>query len=126
LAIMLGRLRMSIDECEEAYMKFSEDIFKPRNAAVGAYNLLNAQGKFSTEALEANIKELIDKAELPQSEKFDDKRDDSCKTLVLFICKDLFNSLPDLFRSCARKMVPILYFVRTSIPKCQIQCGDSA
>ncbi|KAN0095699.1 Acyl transferase/acyl hydrolase/lysophospholipase [Hyaloscypha variabilis] len=82
LAIMLGRLRMSIDECEAAYMKFSEDIFKPRNAVVGAYNLLNAQGKFSTEALEANIKELIDKAELPQSEKFDDKREDSCKTFV--------------------------------------------
>jgi hypothetical protein len=123
---MLGRLRMSIDECEAAYMKFSEDIFKPRNAVVGAYNLLNAQGKFSTEALEANIKELIDKAELPQSEKFDDKREDSCKTLVLLQYKDLFNNLPDLFRLCARKMVRILSCVRTSILKCQIQCAGSA
>jgi hypothetical protein len=76
---MLGRLRMSIDQCEEAYMKFSEDIFTSPNAIAKAYNLVNANGRFSTQALETNVKELIDNVGLPQSEKFDDKRDDSCK-----------------------------------------------
>lgn len=76
---MLGRLRMSVDQCEDAYMKFSEDIFTSPNAVTKAYNLLNAKGRFSTQALEANIKELIDSAGLAQSEKFDDNRNDSCK-----------------------------------------------
>ena len=76
---MLGRLRMSIDECEDAYMKFSENIFKPPNAIVGAYNLINANGRFSTQALETSIKELIGSVGLPQSEDFKDKRNDSCK-----------------------------------------------
>ncbi|KAF8854495.1 FabD/lysophospholipase-like protein [Acephala macrosclerotiorum] len=82
LAIMLGRLRMSIDQCEDAYMKFSEDIFTSPNAIAKAYNLLNATGRFSTQALETNIKEFIDSAGLAQSEKFDDSRDGSCKVFV--------------------------------------------
>ncbi len=77
---MLGRLRMSIHECEDAYVKFSQDIFKPPNTMAKAYNFVNSNGRFSTQALENNIKELIDKMGLPQNELFKDKRDDSCKT----------------------------------------------
>jgi len=78
---MLGRLRMSIDQCEEAYVKLSEDIFTPRytNDIANAYSIVNAEGRFSTQPLEANIKRLIDHAGLPESEKFDDRREDSCK-----------------------------------------------
>jgi hypothetical protein len=79
---MLGRLRMSIDQCEEAYVKFSQEIFTPRRTSSLGQKLdfINAKGKFSTEALEANIKRLIDEMGLPQSEKFRDMRDDACFT----------------------------------------------
>jgi hypothetical protein len=84
LAIMLGRLRMSIDQCEKAYAKFSQDIFTPRSStAIGrARNFITAEGKFSTEALEIYIKELIDAAGLRASEKLEDLRSDSPKTFV--------------------------------------------
>ena len=84
MAIMLGRLRMSIDECERAYAKFSQDIFTARSTtAIGrARSFINAEGRFSTEALETYIKELIDVARLPQSEKLEDRRADSPKMSV--------------------------------------------
>jgi hypothetical protein len=84
LAIMLGRLRMSIDQCEGAYARFSQDIFTPQSStAIGRKrDFITAEGKFSTEALEAYIKELIDAAGLRASEKLEDLRADSPKTFV--------------------------------------------
>jgi hypothetical protein len=83
---MLGRLRMSIDQCEEAYVKLSEEIFTLRrvnaNILGRAYDFLNADGKFATQPLEANIKRLIQEAGLEENEKFDDRRADSCKVYV--------------------------------------------
>jgi hypothetical protein len=47
---MLGRLRMSIDQCEEAYLQLSEEIFTPQRANANvlgkAYDFVNADGKF--------------------------------------------------------------------------------
>ena len=84
MAIMLGRLRMSIDQCEGAYAMFSQDIFTPRSStAIGrARDFITAEGKFSTEALETYIKELIDTVGLRASEKLEDLRADSPKTFV--------------------------------------------
>jgi len=83
---MLGRLRMSIDQCEEAYLQLSEEIFTLRRANANvlgkAYDFLNADGKFSTQSLEVNIKRLIQEAGLAENEKFDDRRADSCKVYV--------------------------------------------
>jgi hypothetical protein len=75
---------MGIDQCEKAYAKFSQDIFTPRSStAFGrTRDLVNARGRFSTEALETYIKELIDVAGLPQSAKLEDRRSDSPKTCV--------------------------------------------
>lgn len=101
---------MSIDQCEKAYAKFSQDIFTPQSTtAIGrARNFINAEGRFSTEALETYIKELIDVAGFPQSEKLEDRRADSPKMCV-FEPKNM-NMLTrhaDLFLWCDKRMVQI-------------------
>lgn len=59
---MLGRLRMTLDQCEDAYLKLSEQIFTPKRSK---YNLLRgkdfllADGKFDHEILEKAIKDII-------------------------------------------------------------------
>ena len=63
LAIMLGRLRMSIDECEEVYVELSQKIFAPHRSKANivgqVLDFVNAQGKFSSEALQAGIKDVV-------------------------------------------------------------------
>lgn len=49
IAIMLGRLRMSLDECQRAYTALSETIFTKehhRANPVSLYKFLQADGKF--------------------------------------------------------------------------------
>jgi hypothetical protein len=54
---------MSVDECEEAYLDLSRNIFKPRRTEPNIFgrgsDFLQANGKFSTEELEAAIKEIV-------------------------------------------------------------------
>ncbi|TAQ88735.1 hypothetical protein B7494_g2948 [Chlorociboria aeruginascens] len=60
---MLGRLRMSVDECEMAYLNLAQNIFKFKRKGLNFFartsDFLQANGKFSTEALEATIKEIV-------------------------------------------------------------------
>jgi hypothetical protein len=63
IAIMLGRLRMSIDGCRKAYLKLSERIFCPKRRATNLFgqatDFLLANGRFDCQELEAIIKEVI-------------------------------------------------------------------
>lgn len=63
LAIMLGRLRMSLDSAEKAYKTLSERIFQPAHNEVDipgkTYDFLKANGKFSSEPLEVVIQEML-------------------------------------------------------------------
>jgi predicted acylesterase/phospholipase RssA len=60
---MLGRLRMSLDQCERAYLTLSEKIFTPKRSKrqfIGrAKDFLLANGRFDAEVLEAAMKECI-------------------------------------------------------------------
>ena len=70
IAIMLGRLRMTLEECRTAYLKLSEQIFNPRrtkfNVVGRAKDFLLANGKFDWMELEEAIKEIIGH-KLPES-----------------------------------------------------------
>jgi hypothetical protein len=83
LAIMLGRLRMTIDQCEEAFVDMSEKIFTPRRSQgnfVGqGLDFVNARGKFSTETLEACVKDVVRSRELSEDELFYKQGNDGCK-----------------------------------------------
>ena len=73
LAVMLGRLRMTLDECQDAYLRLSERIFNPRrhnlNYAGQAKDFLFANGRFDSQELEAAIKEiLVDRCKVPVDE----------------------------------------------------------
>ena len=60
---MLSRLRMTLEECEDAYLKLSKQILQPKragfNKAGQALDLLEGAGKFDAGALESAIKEVI-------------------------------------------------------------------
>ncbi|MGK2896123.1 MAG: hypothetical protein ACSLEY_00770 [Candidatus Saccharimonadales bacterium] len=54
---------MSVKECEDAYLKLSKEVFKPKRKhlfkAMGAADFLQANGKFESEALETAVKDCI-------------------------------------------------------------------
>ena len=82
---MLGRLRMTLDECESAYAMLSETIFTPvHNAANPAriYKFLNAKGKFSSAPLEDSIKSTIWSKDISESELLKDQDPDACRVFV--------------------------------------------
>lgn len=60
---MLGRLRMSVVECRDAYLELSKDIFRLKrgrfNKAGQVLDMLEGAGKFDAKALENAIKEVI-------------------------------------------------------------------
>jgi hypothetical protein len=54
---MLGRLKMSIDECISAYLTLSDDIFHKKRHRVTIKGKI--QGRFDSDALEAAVKQVI-------------------------------------------------------------------
>lgn len=85
IAIMLGRLRMTLDECESYYSLLSETIFTPvHNPAnpVRVYKFLNARGKFSSTPLEDCIKSTIRSKQLSEQTLLKDPDGDACKVFV--------------------------------------------
>ncbi|KAI5236675.1 phospholipase, patatin family protein [Aureobasidium subglaciale] len=58
IAIMLGRLEMSVDECIEAYIQLSEDVFHPkRRIPFGIKG--NVKERYDSEALESAVKKVL-------------------------------------------------------------------
>lgn len=86
LAVMLGRLRMILDECQAAYIKLSEQIFNPKrfnlNFVGRAGDFLLANGRFDSRTLEDAIKKIIvNQCGLPIDELLQE-RDSQCKVSV--------------------------------------------
>ena len=54
---MLGRLRMSVDDCIEAYLSLSDRIFQKKRHRVTMKG--NIQGRFDSEELARVVKEVI-------------------------------------------------------------------
>ena len=84
---MLGRLRMTLEACEDAYLKLSKKIFTPRsgNILMQKMDFLNANGKFDEKVLENAIKECI-KIKFPEMSPENvllKDPDPSCKTYAL-------------------------------------------
>lgn len=59
---MLGRLRMSLEECEAAYIKLSEKIFQPKRWRYSAMKLLDTvsmKERYDSKVLERTIRKVI-------------------------------------------------------------------
>jgi patatin-like phospholipase/acyl hydrolase len=86
LAIMLGRLRMSLAQCEELYSSLSEKIFIPRHSKANVLSrgtdLSSAKARFSEIPLEDSIDQAIKDAREDKNVLLRDSRPDACKVLV--------------------------------------------
>ena len=101
IANMLGRLRMSLDECEEAYKTLSKKIFSatahgsanPRRM----YDFLKANGKFDERPLEESIRDTLWGRNLAENELLQERDSEACK---VFVCATRAeNSAPAVLRS---------------------------
>lgn len=80
IALMLGRLRMTVDQCIEAYNEMSPEVFTKIHHRV---NLKNgkSQGRFDHEAMERHVKALVtDRLINPNELLKDSLAMGSCKT----------------------------------------------
>src|ERR1700722_11390015 len=53
IALMLGRLRMSVDECIDAYINLSKEVFDERTSFAGG------SAQYTASALEEKMKDII-------------------------------------------------------------------
>ncbi|CAE6447000.1 unnamed protein product [Rhizoctonia solani] len=90
IAIMLGRLRMSVDECILHYHRLAKHIFK-RNSAVQAGSLALAEHRFSPDNLEEAIKDVV-AGLTPSNTKMADHHGRCARTFVLAVRKHNLNN----------------------------------
>lgn len=59
IALMLGRMKMSVDECIETYSKLTPDIFgRPIRHRIRMTNM-DMQGRFDHKTLESGIRDVL-------------------------------------------------------------------
>jgi hypothetical protein len=91
---MLGRLKMSIDECIEAYMQLSNRIFQKKRHRVTVRGKI--QGRFDSDELEQAVKEVIRGQGLQDDALLKDAPGSTCKVQVNFIPYSKPLPLPEL------------------------------
>ncbi|KAJ6087073.1 hypothetical protein N7467_005987 [Penicillium canescens] len=78
IAIMLGRLRMTVEECIEAYTSLSDQVFEKKSRRFS----LKVKAKFNTADLEAVAKKIIRDRGFDQETLLQDSSDTVCKVFV--------------------------------------------
>ncbi|KAI1745266.1 hypothetical protein F4680DRAFT_401598 [Xylaria scruposa] len=86
IAIMLGRLRMTIEECIDAYVSLSDGVFQKRKHRFTLKGKI--QGRFDTQALERAIKNILVMHGYSEDELLRDESDTSCKVAVCAASKE--------------------------------------
>lgn len=86
IAIMLGRLRMTAQQCEDWYIKLMAKVFSKKKYKSGdpraPYAFLRGNGKFSHAPLIECVQEILDSENLPADQLLRDDADDPCKVFV--------------------------------------------
>lgn len=80
IAVMLGRLRMSVADCMQVYINLSEKAFTKKNLFDRAKGKVTLGPKFKTRALEDAIKQIIGEDWATKLLKEDDSK---CKVFAL-------------------------------------------
>ncbi|EXJ91939.1 hypothetical protein A1O3_00489 [Capronia epimyces CBS 606.96] len=86
IAIMLGRLEMTIDECIDAYLLLSDKIFQKKAHRVTIQGKI--QGRFDAKKLEEVIKEVVTKKKLPADTLLKSAGEATCKVFVCATSKE--------------------------------------
>jgi hypothetical protein len=74
---MLGRLRMTLDECIDAYISLSDEVFQKKRHRVTVKG--NIQGRFDSEKLANAVKRVIREQGLQENTLLKDEKETSCK-----------------------------------------------
>jgi hypothetical protein len=74
---MLGRLRMSIDDCIDAYLLLSDRIFQKKRHRVTVKG--DIQGRFDSDVLARAVQEVVVAQGLPENTLLKDVSDGACK-----------------------------------------------
>jgi patatin-like phospholipase/acyl hydrolase len=77
IAIMLGRLRMTVGECIQVYMKMFRGIFTKQQHRISLK--FRIQGRFDSLALEKSIKEVLLEKGYLEEEKLKDSSNAPCQ-----------------------------------------------
>ena len=77
---MLGRLKMRIEECIDAYASLSDKVFEKQRHRVTVKG--RVQGRFDTVALERAVKQMLVKRGLGEDALLKDSPDAACKVCV--------------------------------------------
>lgn len=80
IAIMLGRLRMTVDECIAAYTSLSNKVFEKKSHRVKINGQL--QGRFDSTALEQAVKQTLANSGHSKDALLKDCSDGACKVYV--------------------------------------------
>jgi len=80
IAIMLGRLEMTVDECISAYRELIKNIFEEKDSRYGIGKTGDIKAQFSSKALEAAMRKVIGSREgISESDLLNDGKDRGCK-----------------------------------------------
>jgi hypothetical protein len=74
---MLGRLRMTVDECIDAYLSLSDRVFQKKRHRISVKG--HIQGRFDSKELEQAVKDVVTKQGLPQDALLKDASETACK-----------------------------------------------
>ncbi|THY48275.1 FabD/lysophospholipase-like protein [Aureobasidium pullulans] len=85
IAIMLGRLEMSVDECIKVYSGLIATVFGVQLSKIPMNWKGKVKPRFDSAKLEVAIKQVISQSGLPEDTMFDDGIERGCKTFVCSI-----------------------------------------
>lgn len=77
IAVMLGRLRMSVDECIAAYTSLSDKVFEKKKHRISSSGKL--RGRFDSSALERAVKQVLEESGFGAEELLKDPSKTACK-----------------------------------------------
>jgi calcium-independent phospholipase A2-gamma len=82
IAIMLGRLEMSVDQCIEAYIGMMDVVFDPKDKKKLPFKIRNGkvQPQYKTKHMEQAIKQVISNAGWSSDDRFRGEKRSRCKT----------------------------------------------
>ena len=83
IAIMLGRLEMTVDDCIDAFTGMMDAVFQKKHTIPFKLFSRNIQSRFDTDTLKEKIKEVIEKAGYHREELMRGPKRSGCKVYVL-------------------------------------------
>jgi hypothetical protein len=103
---MLGRLRMSVEECITAYSRLMKRIFEKRENRSIMGILGRVKPRFSSEALEEAFKDVLTSSGHRVDEKFEEIDEPMCKVYVLSLFRYVYRVSSLIMKKLCMRAVP--------------------